>query len=75
VDEIDQLEDRHAQEVEFARRDAEAREANKLAQAPKEFCEDCDDPLPALRQQMRCTRCVDCQDLAERRSRLLKRGL
>lgn len=75
MDEIDKLEDRHAQEVEFARRDAEAREADKLAQAPLDNCLDCDEPLPKLRQEMRCVRCVDCQGIYERRKRLFSRGL
>ncbi|WP_433770859.1 TraR/DksA C4-type zinc finger protein [Pseudomonas putida] len=34
-----------------------------------EFCEDCDDPIPLLRQQTiaGCQTCVDCQGLREAR--------
>lgn len=34
-----------------------------------EFCEDCDDPIPLLRQQpiAGCQTCVDCQGLREAR--------
>jgi phage/conjugal plasmid C-4 type zinc finger TraR family protein len=33
------------------------------------FCEDCDDPIPLLRQQtiQGCQTCVSCQGLRERR--------
>lgn len=32
-----------------------------------EFCEDCDDPIPLLRQQKvkGCSTCVSCQELRE----------
>ncbi|WP_373873659.1 TraR/DksA C4-type zinc finger protein [Pseudomonas rhodesiae] len=34
-----------------------------------QFCEDCDDPIPLLRQQtiQGCATCVSCQGLRERR--------
>lgn len=34
-----------------------------------QFCEDCDDPIPLLRQQMveGCETCVHCQELREAR--------
>ncbi len=34
-----------------------------------QFCEDCDEPIPLLRQQtiQGCTTCVICQGLRERR--------
>ncbi|NWF13644.1 TraR/DksA C4-type zinc finger protein [Pseudomonas reactans] len=34
-----------------------------------QFCEDCDDPIPLLRQQtiQGCQTCVSCQGLRERR--------
>ncbi len=34
-----------------------------------EFCVDCDEPIPVLRQQkaIRCETCIDCQALRERR--------
>ena len=34
-----------------------------------EFCEDCDDPIPLLRQQtiQGCATCVSCQELRELR--------
>jgi phage/conjugal plasmid C-4 type zinc finger TraR family protein len=34
-----------------------------------QFCEDCDEPIPLLRQQaiQGCVTCVDCQGLRERR--------
>ncbi|WP_308583434.1 TraR/DksA C4-type zinc finger protein [uncultured Pseudomonas sp.] len=34
-----------------------------------QFCEDCDDPIPLLRQQavQGCTTCASCQELRERR--------
>ncbi|WP_325985573.1 TraR/DksA C4-type zinc finger protein [Pseudomonas protegens] len=37
--------------------------------ASAEFCEDCDEPIPLLRQQMvrGCQTCVSCQELRERR--------
>lgn len=37
--------------------------------ASAQFCEDCDDPIPLLRQQMveGCETCVHCQELREAR--------
>ena len=74
-DEIDALTDRAAQEAEFAHRAHAIEEARKVAQPPLPFCEDCEVDLPVLRQQMRCTRCVDCQDHFEKRQRLFGRKL
>lgn len=74
MDEIDRLEDRNAQEVEFARRDKEAQAAKLASQPEVENCVVCDEHLPGLRRAMHCIRCVDCQTLYERRQRLFSRG-
>lgn len=74
-DEIDALTDRTAAEAEFASRAHQIEEAWKAAQPPRTFCEDCEVDLPVLRQQMRCTRCVDCQGRYEKRQRLFGRKL
>lgn len=72
-DEIDQLTDRAAQEAEFAARKHAIEEAWRLAQPPTYFCEDCDAGITEIRQAMRCTRCVDCQTVFERRQRFFAR--
>ncbi|SED11782.1 transcriptional regulator, TraR/DksA family [Pseudomonas saponiphila] len=47
--------------------DRRQRQASTAASA--EFCEDCDEPIPLLRQQKvrGCQTCVSCQELRERR--------
>lgn len=47
--------------------DSRQRQASTAASA--EFCEDCDEPIPLLRQQKvrGCQTCVSCQELRERR--------
>ncbi|WP_166359302.1 TraR/DksA C4-type zinc finger protein [Pseudomonas akapageensis] len=39
------------------------------AASSAEFCTDCDEPIPLLRQQkvLGCQTCVSCQELRERR--------
>jgi RNA polymerase-binding transcription factor DksA len=45
----------------------------QLAGPVYEYCEDCDEQIPQARRmfaisaKMRCTRCVDCQELADKR--------
>lgn len=45
------------------------RRAAVVVRASAEFCEDCDGPIPLLRQQKvpGCQTCVSCQALRERR--------
>ncbi|WP_414159871.1 TraR/DksA C4-type zinc finger protein [Pseudomonas sp. BNK-45] len=45
------------------------RQRQTTTAASAEFCEDCDDPIPLLRQQMvpGCQTCVSCQELREAR--------
>ena len=74
-DEIDQLTDRAAQEAEFASLARAIEAAWKASQPHPAACVDCDEPIPALRQQMFCIRCVDCQNLFERKERLFSRRL
>lgn len=47
--------------------DRRQRQASTAASA--EFCDDCGEPIPLLRQQMvqGCQTCVSCQELRERR--------
>lgn len=49
--------------------DRRQRQAPTTAAASAEFCEDCDDPIPLLRQQAEhgCQTCISCQELRERR--------
>ncbi|MFJ3154016.1 TraR/DksA C4-type zinc finger protein [Pseudomonas protegens] len=44
------------------------RQQPEVAAASLEFCADCDEPIPLLRQQMvqGCQTCVSCQSLRER---------
>ena len=74
-DEIDALTDRTAAEAEFARRAHAIEEAWKASQPPTYFCEDCDAGITELRQALRATRCVDCQETFECRQRLFGRKL
>ncbi|MFO3723965.1 TraR/DksA C4-type zinc finger protein [Pseudomonas sp. HLMP] len=43
-------------------------QAGKQAGPSAQFCEDCDEPIPLLRQQAvaGCETCVSCQELRER---------
>jgi len=44
---------------------------NRPVSVSASFCEDCDAPIPEQRRRVvrGVTRCVDCQDIAERYSR------
>ncbi|MDD2056308.1 TraR/DksA C4-type zinc finger protein [Pseudomonas sp. GD03860] len=44
------------------------RQLRASAKPSAQFCEDCDEPIPALRQQLvaGCETCVSCQELRER---------
>lgn len=75
MDELDQLEDRHAAEMEFERRQREAEAAKQASRPQVDNCVECDELLPELRKQMHCNFCVDCQALRERRQKLFLRGL
>ena len=73
MDELDVLTLRQEQEEEFARRDRAAKETRVSASPIPTFCQDCGDALPTVRQQYRCLRCTDCQELAERQARFFRR--
>ncbi len=47
----------------------ERRQRSSTGAVSAQFCEDCDDPIPLLRQQtiQGCATCVSCQGLRERR--------
>ncbi|POA50756.1 MULTISPECIES: TraR/DksA C4-type zinc finger protein [unclassified Pseudomonas] len=47
----------------------ERRQRQTTGAASAEFCEDCDEPIPLLRQQkvLGCQTCVSCQELREAR--------
>lgn len=46
------------------------RQLRSNAKPSAQICEDCDEPIPALRQQLvaGCETCVSCQELRERRA-------
>lgn len=46
------------------------RQLRAVAKPSAQICEDCDEPIPALRQQLvaGCETCVSCQELRERRA-------
>lgn len=46
------------------------RQLRAVAKPSAQICEDCDEPIPALRQQLAagCETCVSCQELRERRA-------
>lgn len=66
ADDIDRANDQaeYLLQVALSRRQRQA-----ITAASAEFCEDCDDPIPSLRQQMvrGCQTCVSCQELREAR--------
>jgi hypothetical protein len=74
-DEIDALNDRAAAEAEFASRARAIEEGWRLATAPRQDCIDCKESLSELRQQMCCSRCVECQAGYEQKRKLLGKGL
>ncbi|MNN83862.1 hypothetical protein D3C81_2009540 [compost metagenome] len=45
------------------------RRARAVTKPSAQFCEDCDEPIPMVRQQLvqGCDTCVSCQELRERR--------
>lgn len=45
------------------------RRARPVAKPSAQFCEDCGEPIPMVRQQLvqGCNTCVSCQELRERR--------
>lgn len=55
--------------AEYFRQLALARRPRPTCSVSAQFCEDCDDPIPLLRQQtiQGCATCVSCQGLRERR--------
>lgn len=74
-DELDEVEDRRAAAEEFDRRNRLTLAERAAARPARTSCEDCDEPLPPIRQQYRCQRCVDCQEVLERRNPRLRRTL
>jgi len=50
---------------------------NRPVSVAASFCEDCDAPIPEQRRRAvrGVTRCVSCQDMAERYAKVLKGGL
>jgi RNA polymerase-binding transcription factor DksA len=71
-DEIDLANELAAREVDNilrARANAAAKRAAEAGPAVT-ACEDCDDALPDVRVAMRATRCVSCQERADKRARM-----
>ena len=70
-DTIDLANNLAALEMEHLLR-ARANEAAKRADSGPAVleCEDCEEELPAVRVQMRATRCVACQERADHRAKL-----
>ena len=66
MDDIDRANDQAQYLLDMA-----LQRARRVASArpSAEFCEDCDDPIPLLRQQtiQGCATCVSCQELRELR--------
>lgn len=66
ADEIDRANDQAQYLLDVA---LQRRRLVPSSRASAEFCADCDDPIPLLRQQTiaGCQTCVDCQGLREAR--------
>ncbi|MBH3358800.1 TraR/DksA family transcriptional regulator [Pseudomonas guariconensis] len=65
ADDIDRAND----QAEYFLQAALKRQAGKSVGPSAQFCEDCDEPIPLLRQHAvaGCETCVSCQELRERR--------
>jgi len=65
VDIVDQA----SEQAEYLLQLALHRRPRLSTSASAQFCEDCDEPIPLLRQQtiQGCVTCVSCQGLRERR--------
>lgn len=61
--------DQAAEQSERFLQAALQRHASRPTKPSAEFCEDCDEPIPPLRQAAApgCDACFDCQGLRERR--------
>lgn len=66
MDDIDRANDQAQYLLDMALQRARRAASNRPS---AEFCEDCDDPIPLLRQQtiQGCATCVSCQALRELR--------
>ncbi len=66
MDDIDRANDQAQYLLDIALQRARGAASNRPS---AEFCEDCDDPIPVLRQQtiQGCSTCVSCQELRELR--------
>lgn len=66
MDDIDRANDQAQYLLDMALQRARRVASNRPS---AEFCEDCDDPIPLLRQQtiQGCATCVSCQELRELR--------
>ena len=66
ADDIDRANDQAQYLLEVALHRSRLIPSNRVS---AQFCEDCDDPIPLLRQQtiQGCQTCVICQGLRERR--------
>lgn len=66
MDDIDRANDQAQYLLDMALERARRVASNRPS---AEFCEDCDDPIPLLRQQtiQGCATCVSCQELRELR--------
>jgi RNA polymerase-binding transcription factor DksA len=69
IDLANELASREIEHLLRARANAAAKAAAESGPAVAE-CQDCDDELPAVRVQMRATRCVSCQECADKRDRM-----
>ncbi|MDN7142712.1 TraR/DksA C4-type zinc finger protein [Pseudomonas sp. JQ170] len=58
-----------SEQAEYFLQMALQRHTQKPSKPSAQFCEDCDDAIPLLRQQLvsGCETCVSCQELRERR--------
>lgn len=61
--------DMAAEQAEYFLQMALQRHTRRPVKASAQFCEDCDDAIPLLRQQLvqGCETCISCQELRERR--------
>lgn len=66
ADEIDRAND----QAEYFLQMSLQRQLRANAKPSAQICEDCDEPIPALRQQLvaGCETCVSCQELRECRA-------
>ncbi|MDG2968411.1 TraR/DksA C4-type zinc finger protein [Pseudomonas extremaustralis] len=66
MDDIDRANDQAQYLLDVALQRSRRAPSNRVS---AEFCEDCDEPIPLLRQQaiQGCATCVSCQGLRERR--------